>query len=254
MKKTLLISFAAILAILLGFFLYTSIQYRSLNGRYVKLAPGLEKRVVIVDVGDADRSEIAQRIHEIAACDPAVIGVDLFFKDFKEEDPEDSLLLKSIRDAGCILGAPHKGLGFHNVHKIYQEAATGVGFAELNQKDGYVTDFYVYRDTPTRRNFHVAYVLTNQYDPNAAKEYLNSLDGNNPDLVISRLTKQLKIFKSDEPLDSNLVTNRMVIVGSLERDDQFRTYARYHDDEDTEGPDMYGAVIIANQVLMMLDF
>lgn len=39
----------------------------------------------------------------------------------------------------------------------------------------------------------------------------------------------------------------------LRPEDLFKTYARYHDEVDDEGPDMYGAVIVANQVLMILD-
>lgn len=255
MKKPLLISFIVIIiSIFLGLFLYSSYQYRSLNERYVQLVPGIEDRIVIVDVGDADRSDIAKKINQIAGCSPAVIGVDLFFKDFDRESPQDSMLLQSIQDSNCVLGAPNKGLGIHNVHKNFQKAALGVGFAELNQKEGYASDFYVYWDTPIRRDYHFAYVLANQYDSLAVKSYLNSLTGNNPDLLISRLTSQFKVFDSDEPLDCNLITDRIVIVGSLEPDDQFKTYARYHDDVDDDGPDMFGAIIIANQILMILDY
>jgi len=253
MKKTLLISFGIIVTLVLGLFLYTSYQYRSLNDRSVQLVPGVEDRIVIVNVGDGDRGAIAQKINEIAACKPAVIGVDLFFRDFDHTDDGDAMLKKSILEANCILGAPNKGMGIHNVHKHFQEAALDVGYAEVNQKDGYVSDFYVYLDLPTRRDYHMAYLLANQFDSLAAKAYLNSLEGNKSDVVISRLTSQFKIFQSDEPLACELIRDRMVIVSYLGPEDQFRTYARYHDGFDGDGPDMYGVVIIANQVLMMLD-
>ncbi len=253
MKKVLLLFFAAIITIILGLFLYSNYQFRSLNDRFVQLVPGREGRIVLVDIGNSDRAAIARKIDEIAACNPLVIGVDLFFKDYDQDDPQDSVLLQSIREGKCILGAANKGIGIHNVHKHFREAALNVGYAELNQKEGFVSDFYVYWDSPTRRDYHMAYLMASQYDSLAASAFLASLEGNNPDVVISRLTSQFKIFRPNESLDCGMISDRMVILGYLGLEDQIKTYARYHDDVDAEGPDMYGAAIIANQVLMILD-
>ncbi|MEQ8555694.1 MAG: CHASE2 domain-containing protein [Cyclobacteriaceae bacterium] len=253
MKKAILLSLGVLFTVLFGLFLYSNYQFRSLNDRFVQLVPGMEERIALIDIGNSDRAAIARKIVEIAACNPRVIGVDLFFKDYDKENFQDSVLLQSIREGKCILGAANKGIGIHNVHRRFREAALNVGYAELNQKKGLVSDFYVYSDSPTRRDYHMAYLMASQYDSLAASAFLASLEGNNPDVVISRLTSQFKIFQPDELLDCGMIRDRMVILGYLGPEDQFRTYTRYRDGIDDDGPDMYGAVIIANQVLMILD-
>ncbi|XOV92538.1 MAG: hypothetical protein ACFHWX_20320 [Bacteroidota bacterium] len=51
-----------------------------------------------------------------------------------------------------------------------------------------------------------------------------------------------------------MVKDRIVILAYMgpTDEDKIKTYARFHDQSDAEGPDMYGAVIVANQVLMMI--
>lgn len=255
MKKVILISFVAILTIILGLFFYTSNQFKSLNDRYVKLKPGKEERIVLVNVGDGDRKYFAEKILEISACHPKVMGVDLFFNAFSADSEADSLLLVSIEQSKCILGTMHGGMGTHGVHKRFLDAASGYGFAELDEIDGFVTEFQAFYDRVSKRDYHIAYELAKSYDSLAASDFIQSLSGQRSDVVISRLTDQFRIYDYQEAIDCDLVKDRIVILAYLgpTDEDKLQTYARYHDQVDAEGPDMYGAVIVANQVLMILD-
>jgi CHASE2 domain-containing sensor protein len=59
--------------------------------------PVVDDRVVLVNVGNRSRFEIAMMIDSINQFNPAAIGVDIFFVDPKEEDPiGDSILTASL--------------------------------------------------------------------------------------------------------------------------------------------------------------
>src|SRR5688572_30330902 len=69
---------------------------------YAKLQKGkydsMERRIVVVNTGDLDRAEIGFLIEKIKTYQPKVIGLDIFFTDPKEEEPEkDSILREALR-------------------------------------------------------------------------------------------------------------------------------------------------------------
>ncbi len=255
MRRIILFALGIIILSILGLFLYTSNKFQSLNERYVKIIPGKEERVVLVNIGEGNRRYFAEKIKEISACGPKVIGVDLFFKEFSADSELDKLLMESIEQSNCILATKHEGIGTHGVHKKYLEAATDYGYAELDIKDKFAAEFQVFRDGVTKRDYHFAYQLANEFDSIAASDFIQSLSGNRSNIVISRLTNQFRIFDFEEIIDCAAVQNKIVIMGYLgpTYEDKFTTYARYHDQSDEDGPDMYGPVIVANQVLMMID-
>lgn len=60
-------------------------------------SPVVDDRVVLVNVGERTRFEIAMMIDSVNQFDPLAIGIDIFFHEPKEDDPlGDSLLEKSL--------------------------------------------------------------------------------------------------------------------------------------------------------------
>lgn len=254
MKKVLL-SIGAIIIISLGvFYIITSKQYQELDSRYVNLEPGKEELITLVNVGNGDRKYIAEKINEVFQCNPKLIGIDLFFKEFSPEIEQDTLLLSSIQNSKPILATRHKGIGTQGVNKVFLNAALDYGYAELTAENGYVANFDVYRKKNSKKDLHFAYSIASNIDSNAANQFLKSLDGNVSDVVISKLSKQFEIFDFNEKINCEQIANKVVLFGYLgpTDEDKLTTFARFHDDSDASGPDMYGPIVVANQILMIL--
>lgn len=78
----------------------------TLNDFYAQIADErpvrtIEKDIVIVNIENQDRYQIAAILNEISAAKPAVIGLDVIFPDPRSE--EDTLLINAIERAGKIV-------------------------------------------------------------------------------------------------------------------------------------------------------
>ena len=254
MKKVLL-SIGAIIIISLGvFYVITSRQYQELDSRYVNLEPGKEELITLVNVGNGDRKYIAEKIDQVFECNPKLIAIDLYFKEFSPDTEQDTLLLSSIQNSKPILATRHKGIGTQGVNKVFLNAALDYGYAELTAEDGYVANFDVYRNRNSKKDLHFAYTVAKNIDSIAANQFLRNLNGNVSDVVISKLSKQFEIFDFQEEINCKHITDKVVLFGYLgpTNEDKLKTYARFHDDSNASGPDMYGPIVVANQILMIL--
>lgn len=254
MKKILLSIGIIIIGSLGVFYLITSRKIQRLDTKYVNLQSGKEESIVLVNVGNGDRKYIAERINQVYDCDPKLIAIDLYFKKFSPESEEDSILLSSIQSSKPILATRHKGIGTQGVNKVFLKAALGYGYAELTAENGYVANFDVYREKNFKRDYHFAYSVAIAIDSTAANQFINSLDNNVSDIIISKLSKQFKIFEFNENINCELISNKVVLFGYLgpTNEDKLTTWAKFHDDSYDKGPDMYGPIVVANQILMIL--
>lgn len=256
MKKIVFVVLGALVLYVLYFLISSFFKIQSLDQRHVNIKPGKEERIVLVNLGNGDRAYIAERINEVATCNPSIIAIDFYFKQYSKENTEDSLLLASISNTDCILATRHKGIGTQGVDKNFLNASKNYGYAELNAVDGYVSNYEVFWDINGKKDYHFAYATANEIDPVQANRFINSLDGNISDIVISRLTSQFKIFDFEEKITCEDINDKIVLIGYIgpTLEDKLDTYAKYHDESDDKGPDMYGPVVVANQILMILDY
>ncbi|XOV92539.1 MAG: CHASE2 domain-containing protein [Bacteroidota bacterium] len=177
-KKIIFIVLGIITVTALLLFAVSMYKFQSLSDKYVKLKPGMEERIVMVNIGDGDRKYFAEKILEISACNPKVIGVDLFFNEFSFDSEADSLLKASIERSNCIIGTRHGGIGTHGVHKKFLDAASGYGYAELDaDEDKYAVEFQVFYDGVSKTDYHFAYQLAKTYDSEAVLDFLQTISG-----------------------------------------------------------------------------
>lgn len=255
MKKIIIIVVSVLVLAGSAFLLYHFFQLESLLEQHVQIKEGKEDLIVLVNISDGDRAYIASKINEVAKCNPLLIGIDVFFGNHSVTSKQDSLLLESIKNNNCTLGTRHEGIGTNGVHPIFLKAAKAYGYAELSKENRFVTNFDVFRDLKNQRDHHFAQVVANQIDSASTARFLQSLDGSTSDIVITRGTGQFKIFDFQEDITCEEIQNNVIIFGYLgpTNEDKHTTYARFLAEETIEGPDMYGAIIVANQILMMLE-
>jgi CHASE2 domain-containing sensor protein len=256
--KVGLIVIASFLSVLIGVGYYYYTEYLGLINRYVDLRPGMEQSIVFVNVGEKNRGWIANRINEVYAFSPNVLAVDLFFKAYDPQKPEDSLLLNAISNSKAILGTNHNGESIVGVHEEYLAAASDYGFSTLRYTDSFVTHFPVFYRKNQEMQYSFAYQIAKSVDPKSADVYFKSLRGFEQELVLSRLGSQFDIIEVEEPVEESRVRNKVVIFGYVGPSDEDKktTYARYFMkdfDVTLHQPDTYGPVIVANEVLMILN-
>lgn len=64
----------------------------------IRQSPKVDKNVVLVNIGELSRREIAQELQIINSYDPAVIGIDSYFWTLKEDSVGDLLLNRALSD------------------------------------------------------------------------------------------------------------------------------------------------------------
>jgi CHASE2 domain-containing sensor protein len=225
----------------------------------------MDKDIVIVNIGDADRAKLSFIINAVASYKPKVMGLDALFSG--ERDPEGDSLLRAALGAYPNLVV---------VDSLYFEGE------EIIQNDGY------FKDVPVKRGYanlwggeshqlitvrlYPTYikkkklyfrsfgsVLLEQYDPAAYKRVMDRKKKLET-LNYSRHTNQYSIIDADQLLtdgvDSGYLKNKLVLLGYINPspnniEDKFFTPLN----ENFIGksiPDMNGVVIHANFISMVL--
>lgn len=254
-KKVILVVVTSV-SVFLGYKFYV---FTSLMHAHVNIKPGQEARIVLVNVGNSDREEITQLIDQIYALEPAVIGLDIFFG--KRKDPrQDSLLMNSIKNARVVLGIKTSGSQIMGTDTFFTNACTQMGVAQLQLKEGYVFSFVPQTETIYGTIDHIAVALARFVDGKKVNDYLQGADPFDAPILISRFKDQFIYYDNQqtnfEPQD---IKNKIVLLGYFgpNNEDKLFTYGRFDEnfDLDIEGnaPDMYGATVIANQIVMILD-
>lgn len=237
--------------------LYQSMDtYNQLDERYVQLKTGKAEEIVLINLGNADRAAIAQTISRIGQCEPRLLVIDFLFREFNG-DAADSALLRAIDKHRVLLPSKNGGQGTFGIDQNFQQAAADVGFTDIGiSKDGrnLVTDVNLYYDLNGRRDYHLAHKIVSRIDPVAAHNFDMTVKNPIVDVVITRLSSQFETLDYRDELICDILKDKLVIAGYLGPgdEDKFRTYATYRDDVEGSGKDMYGPVVLANQVLMVM--
>jgi len=93
------------------------------------------KEVVLVNVKQAGRFEIAQALQQVAEAQPSAIGVDLLFRDLKEPY-SDSLLREALSHHRVVAAFYWEDTALVASHPYFRERFAHEGFVNLDQPDG----------------------------------------------------------------------------------------------------------------------
>ena len=231
-----------------------------------------DTNIVIVNIGYLNRLELANLITKIKNFNPKVVGIDAFFKENK--DPiSDSLLEEAINlDGNTVLV---NNLGDYNKNKKqYENLASSIsrfsnnsfaGYANLPSKDASsLTTVRLFKPRSNVRDSLVnafAVQIVKLYDP-VSYNYL--LQRKNDFETINYRGNADKFFYIDGTNPENLdnayfIRNKIVLLGFLGSypsnrilEDIYYTPLNKNYAGKTV-PDMYGVVIHANIISMILD-
>ncbi|MBK8555845.1 MAG: CHASE2 domain-containing protein [Lewinellaceae bacterium] len=245
----------------------TDIVYSRLRNSQVKL----DDRIVLVNTGIPDRKTLGQMLERIEAAQPRVIGIDILLEGRKDHEIDASLqqifkqhdnivLANKLVNYSESAGAFEKVTGSDTLFSDY----TRTGFSNFpGDSTRAVRFFSPMEKTQSGASYCFAVEVAKMYDP-ASVEMLEKRHNKVERIHLTTNINSYIRFEPETILDttvnlSEIFRDKIVIIGYLSdysADDAIldRFYTplnpRY---TGRSVPDMYGAVIHANIVRMMLD-
>jgi len=262
-------------------FALTDIYYK-VRGKEIKF----DDRVVIVNVGEKSRAEIAMQIDQLNQAGAKVIGIDVFFPDLKADTVGDQLLAQAIEETeNFVLINELKGLdSASNIwsyttgsNLLFQQHAHE-GFANTITEEDASELFNTWKKIKPKQTIKDGRVVpcfaakvAELYDKKAYKEFIdrnNEVENiffrgniNDPQNIVPNAYTVIEHEAVRDGLfEHEAVKDKIVLLGYLGKDINSNNW-----DEDKffsplnkqavgrSYPDMYGVVVHANIVSMILD-
>lgn len=234
-----------------------------------------EQNVVLVNIGDLDRKGIAKEIAILSKYKPKVIGMDVNFPTPKQDDLlGDMLLMQAMKQAGnVIVGSQPKGKQedgkFKEVVMPFDLIRPHVSTGHVYTGQDY-QDFITWRDIPPfvvtkkdKKEDCLTLAMMKVYDKEKAEIFEERGNEREEIYFKGNLDKYTKLDVKqvlNEEFDPKLIEGKMVLMGYMGSgytdyyfaEDKFYTPLN----ENIMGrsvPDMYGVVVHANVLSMMLE-
>lgn len=244
---------------------------------------GIDNRIVIVNIGNADRAGIAGLIEKTASYDPKIIGLDVTF-DGPRDPAADSLLSEVVRNTPNLVLAnqifyPDKKTKVVE-NGFFGSVSHKQGFVNMVSKDQQsVRLFLPFEMVEEKKYKSFAVALAEAYDSGAVRKlekrhkefetinYTRRLSRQGDDAV--DLDSKVKVkdhdqYQTVEPdvlmsdgIESNLLKGKIVLLGYVNRspddilDKKFTPMNKRYAGKSV--PDMNGIVVHANIISMILD-
>ncbi len=231
----------------------------------------LDSRIVLVNTGQPDRMILHRMLERMEAAQPKVIGIDLFLEG-KKDSLADALLQQTfMRHQNIIAATVLEG---YSAEKDYFERETGcdtsfssytrTGFANFPGNRTNTVRLFSYEEKVREHSvYSFAAEISRFYDPTS----LEMLEKKGDDLTRIRYTSNVESYLRFEPetiLDTtinlaDILKDKIILVGYLnDYDPDEPIIDRFFTplNERYTGrtiPDMYGIVIHANIIRMLLD-
>lgn len=179
----------------------------------------LDRDIVILDIGDCDREEIAQLLELVSYASPRAVGVDILFE---EPHDNDSLLISSLQALPNLVmaadaesaanGRFRLGLQSFMVDSLPNYTPGIINFPSTN-KDITIREFQAVFPTATDSLESFALALARLTDDNSLGELRSR--GNSQE-VINFCSRSFTVIRPDELYDrAEELTDKVVLVGSL---------------------------------------
>ncbi len=259
------------------------VEFTDLVFSELRQDPPVDTSIVLVNIGNLGRRDIARQLMIINELKPAVVGIDGFFFEPKADSLGDMLLAHALSSIPSLVMVSK--LTYHEGHQAYDSVRFShhmfrygsTGFANVVSEAQEQHQFKVTRtfapkvDLGPSEEIAFAVRLAQQYNPEAAEAMLarnNAYEtinyrGNIYDFGQSQYSGRYFALDVEDVLSRNfapeIITNRIVIFGYMgdsfndpSWEDKFYTplnkkYAG------RSNPDMFGVVVHANIVSMILN-
>ena len=225
----------------------------------------IDKRIVIVNIGHADREELAFLIEKTHALGPKVMGLDSYF-----EGPRDSVKDAALREVfektpnlvvvSRIHWDHHTGKG-EMKEDFFQEAFHQTGFGNLTGEDlGTKRHISGYEKIDDSVHYCFAGQIVRNYDAKAFRKFAKRKE-HNEIINYTRRSDRYLVLEPDDVMSRELtdtvLKDKIVLLGYVNPDPndiEDKVFTPMNEKfAGKSHPDMNGIVVHANFISMILD-
>jgi signal transduction histidine kinase len=242
---------------LADFDIYDLYYYNRSNHNLVE-----EKQITIVELG-ADRSEIADQLAIIRKYKPKVIALDATLEEPKESSTDEKFLKEAVRTPNLVYA-----YGFNDkripVPNIFNADSTSLGYVDLTSNpDAVIRTYSPFVTIDSKQHEAFTSVIARKANPQKYEQL--KLRDNDEELVnyVGNIDNFLTLTRDDlKTLDSSqletLVKNKIVLIGFFVKNSASVMEDLHYTPLNNKitgknVPDMYGVVIHANILSMILN-
>lgn len=216
----------------------------------------IDQEIILVNIGNSSRSEIAALLLDIDKCSPLVIGVDVIFSKNKRFE-EDSVLrtaLEKVNNEILAYRFDSAGVEERSIDK-FRKFTSDEGYVNLDRIEGIASHFTPIKEVDGKLYESFALRIIKKWKKEF--KYNLAIDKSMP-ILFQRNQQQYYYFVKEDLLDKNvceLLNNKVVLVGFLGPGDEDKHYTPIRSiikGQDSK-PDMYGLVIQANAIRTILE-
>lgn len=242
--------------ILSALFLIVTFACNSKNVyREVARTEKIDPDIILFNIANSNRAEIAALLLDIDKCSPLMVGVDITFPKHKEF-LEDSILADALEKTNNDILAYRFNSAGKEVRSIdeFRKFASDEGYVNLDRREEVASHFIPVRNVDGNLHESFALKIIKRWKPELK---YNLPAGKSIPILFLRSQQQYYYFIRKDLLDENvceLLKGKIVLVGFLGPGDEDKHYTPIGgDDKDQEGkPDTYGLVIQANAIRTIL--
>jgi len=217
----------------------------------------IDPDIILFNISNGDRTDIANLLLDIEKCNPLAVGVDVIFPENKLS-VEDSILANAFEKIHSDILAYKFDSTEKEIRSIdkFRKLGLAEGYTNLYQIDGVTSHFTPIKELNGKLAESFALKIIKQWKPGF--KYNFSIDESIP-ILFQRSLQQYYYFVSEDLLDKNvcdLLKNKVILVGFLGPGDETKQYTpiRRNDKNIERKPDTYGLVVQANAIRTILEY
>lgn len=224
----------------------------------------LDSNIVIVNIGHADREELAYIIEKTNALHPKIMGLDAYF-----EGPRDSLKDAILRETFektnnlvviSRLVWEHHGKHLRKEEDYFEESFKQTGFGNLTGQDkGVMRNVSAYEKLEDSTLYCFAGMLVKNFDDKAFRKFKKRKD-HNEIINYTRRTESFKVIDysdiMNDQVEESYIKGKIVLLGYVSNnpfDIEDKVFTPMNPKFSGKSvPDMNGIVVHANIISMIL--
>jgi hypothetical protein len=223
----------------------------------VAIGTNLDREIVLFNIGDGDRAEIADLLLQLEKCKPLLIGVDALFVE-KREPSKDS----ALEHAFAVIKNDVIAYRFDSTGKVegaveeFRSKASGEGYINLGRENGIVNSFTPIREVNGAIYESFALNIIKLWKPSFR---LSILPNKSIPIRFKRFQEDFYYFEKPNLEESDvreLLSNKIVLVGYLGPSSEEKHFTPLRSKLKTldNAPDTYGVVIYANAIRTLMEY
>jgi CHASE2 domain len=236
----------------------TLIFFGQCRNKYsVELTNLIDPEIVLINIGEGDRAFLGDLLLSINSCKPALIAIDAIFKGEKGRI-QDSVLMNALKvvQNDILIYFVDSANKLESSHIKFRSLATDEGFSNVEKPDGLSSHIIPIRVVDNNTYEAIALKIIKRWKPG----FKHTIKANQSiPIDFTRTLNQYFLFEGSDIISNDQLVdlkNKIILLGYLgpTNEDKHFTPIRFVKEYPDNEPDIYGLVLIANEIRTILNY